>query len=750
MRYNPLRASSHIKLPKGLKEKNACVNVENKDNKCLLWSVLAHDLNLPNEEHPERVTHYEPYEGFINMKDIPYPVPITSLPRFERQNARSVHVYALRWSNEKKCYDVDPVYLSSNKKEKHTNLLYVTNKDGDSHYVWIKNLSRLVHGQTTKHKAKHHICERCLHSCTSADTLKEHEKKCSQHRAQRTIYPDPDSTLKFEKIGHQHPIEFFITADLESILQPITTVLPESTHSSTTPIAKHIPCAAAYKVVSTDPRFFQPTRIFKGDNCIEHFIEAMQDDARKITKILDVNVPHNISTAERRRMIAETDECYLCKKPETDEDPFVLDHSHVDGSVRGIAHNSCNINYKTDKCNINVFVHNLKSYDAHLILSHANPEKHGRISCIPRTSEQYVSFRIGNLIFKDSLQFLGKGLDDLVSSLDKSELHTTSRFLRNYIHTINTNSSLLEHDTLGLYTEEIPGETFEIAKVKPKKRAAANQKGKAKKRRRCDFINEEASDVEGEDDDEEEEEETVSDQEFIYDSDGSDADDVNTYRAFNQQQQQHQSEEQQQEQRNTGDYRDHPYQLPELPDENLYDTLFELISSKGVYFYEYATSTDVLDETSLPIQEEFYSHLKDEHITDEEFARAQAVWSNFQMKKLWNYHDLYLITDVVLLADVILAFQKVCRSNYGIDPLHSYTTPGFGWQALLKMTDVELELLSEEQKDMYLFFEAAKRGGLSTISHRYLKANIPGRADFDPSEPNKWVMYLDANNLYGK
>ena len=120
------------------------------------------------------------------------------------------------------------------------------------------------------------------------------------------------------------------------------------------------------------------------------------------------------------------------------------------------------------------------------------------------------------------------------------------------------------------------------------------------------------------------------------------------------------------------------------------------------------------------------------------------------MKKLWNYHDLYLITDVVLLADVILAFQKVCRSNYGIDPLHSYTTPGFGWQALLKMTDVELELLSEEQKDMYLFFEAAKRGGLSTISHRYLKANIPGRADFDPSEPNKWVMYLDANNLYGK
>ena len=66
------------------------------------------------------------------------------------------------------------------------------------------------------------------------------------------------------------------------------------------------------------------------------------------------------------------------------------------------------------------------------------------------------------------------------------------------------------------------------------------------------------------------------------------------------------------------------------------------------------------------------------------------------------------------------------------------------------MTGVELELFSEEQKDLYLFFEAAKRGGLSTISRRYQKANIPGRSDYDPEKPNSWITYLDANNLYGK
>ena len=158
----------------------------------------------------------------------------------------------------------------------------------------------------------------------------------------------------------------------------------------------------------------------------------------------------------------------------------------------------------------------------------------------------------------------------------------------------------------------------------------------------------------------------------------------------------------------------------------------------------------MLDETKLPKQQDFYRRLTDEGITDEEYARAKNVWNKFHMKTLWNYHDLYLITDVLLLADVVENFQKVCRNNYGIDPLHSYTTPGFGWQALLKMTGVELELFSEEQKDLYHFFEAAKRGGLSTISHRHCKANIPGRPDFDPSKPNKWIMYWDANNLYGK
>ena len=399
-------------------------------------------------------------------------------------------------------------------------------------------------------------------------------------------------------------------------------------------------------------------REFTGEHCVEHFIDALQDTTRKINKILDVNVPHEIPDYERVAIINEATECFLCKGPPSPADPFVLDHHHTDGSVRGIAHRSCNANFKTNKGVVSVFLHNAKSYDAHLILSYANPTKHGEVSCIPRTTEQYVSFRIGNLVFKDSLQFMNKGLDSLVSTLDKSELHSTSEFLKNYVRNVSDNPELLENPTLGLYTLEIPGVTFEIAQPKKKSRkrtSGESDEPRAAKRPRCDFVDDE---VEVESDIEEDtlfEDETESDREFIDEDDGIE-DDVNIHRAFDQQNPVS-NESDAPLIYPTDDYRQNPYTSPELNESEteLYNTLFELISSKGVYFYEYVTSASVLDETELPSKDNFYSHLTDESISDEDYARAKNVWKKFQMKTLWKYHDLYLLTDVLLLADVFFA-----------------------------------------------------------------------------------------------
>jgi hypothetical protein len=153
------------------------------------------------------------------------------------------------------------------------------------------------------------------------------------------------------------------------------------------------------------------------------------------------------------------------------------------------------------------------------------------------------------------------------------------------------------------------------------------------------------------------------------------------------------------------------------------------------------------NETVLPSRQAFYNSLAEEHISEEDYNHAQQVWESFDVENLGQYHDLYMVTDTLLLADVFENFRKLCLEYYDLDPAHFYTAPGLAWQACLKMTGVKLELLTDI--DMYLFIEHGLRGGISTISNRYAKANNCYLPDYDPSQPNVFISYLDANNLYG-
>ena len=175
---------------------------------------------------------------------------------------------------------------------------------------------------------------------------------------------------------------------------------------------------------------------------------------------------------------------------------------------------------------------------------------------------------------------------------------------------------------------------------------------------------------------------------------------------------------------------------------------FNLLARKGVYPYEYMDSLEKLKETALPPKEAFYSRLNDGGISDEDYAHAQNVWKTFKMKYFKNYHELYNKVDVLLLADVFENFRNICMTNYELDPAHYYTAPGLAWDAALKVTDVSLELLSDI--DMLLMVEECIRGGVSTVSNRYAKANNKYMGDkFNSNEPSKYIQYLDANNLYG-
>lgn len=140
------------------------------------------------------------------------------------------------------------------------------------------------------------------------------------------------------------------------------------------------------------------------------------------------------------------------------------------------------------------------------------------------------------------------------------------------------------------------------------------------------------------------------------------------------------------------------------------------MTKKGIYPYEYMDDVKRFDETQLPPKESFYSTLTEEYIKEDEYAHAQNVWQKFEIENLKQYHDLYLMTDTLLLADVFEQFRDMCLKNYELDPVHSYTAPGLTWKAALKMTKVKLDLLTDI--DQHIFIEDGIRGGVAMISQR--------------------------------
>lgn len=221
----------------------------------------------------------------------------------------------------------------------------------------------------------------------------------------------------------------------------------------------------------------------------------------------------------------------------------------------------------------------------------------------------------------------------------------------------------------------------------------------------------------------------------------------------------------------------------------------DLLLRKGVYPYDWVDSLAKLDELQLPPKEAFYSRLNDVGISDDDYEHAQTVWKEFGCKTFRDYHNLYNVSDVLLLADVFENFRDVCMKNYRLDPAWYFTSPGLAWDAALKLTKVKLELLSDY--DMILMIKHGIRGGISMISNRlgnaynkYMgeasdqtsqefsntlstkyfqhlfdvimsrlyrilsKLGLPIKSTTQPVQPAQtvepsYIQYLDANNLYG-
>ena len=179
------------------------------------------------------------------------------------------------------------------------------------------------------------------------------------------------------------------------------------------------------------------------------------------------------------------------------------------------------------------------------------------------------------------------------------------------------------------------------------------------------------------------------------------------------------------------------------------DKTIDLLISKQVYPYDYVTGPEVYEEAELPAKEFFYDSLRDAEITDESYAHAQKVWNTFGCQTFEDYARLYSISDSLLLADVFENFRETAFENRGLDPLYSWSSPGFSWNCAMYSSKMELEYVKD--LDILNMLQEGIRGGPTLVCDRIATANNEDLGPdwpFDPSKPRKRLVYQDLNSLY--
>ena len=410
-RFQPLKGKSYFKLPNHLKKKRAVINIQNKDDFCFLWCVLA--ALYPAKIHPERVSHYKKFLKNLDISGISFPIQVNDVSKFERRNNVCINVYEYNKN------DVFPLYISKmknvqNKKKIHLLLIRYGNKQ---HYCLIKSLSRLFREQTGCTN-KRFYCDFCLHGFTAERLLQEHNYLCKKQDPQKVRLPQGDKAfLEFKNYFKQERIKFVIYCDFESLLVPVQGCDPDpAKHSSTTTKHIHTPCAFSYVVVSSLENYISTPIVYRGVDAVERFVYCMLEEEDKILDELFRYRPLEMSDNDWEIFINST-MCHICGKEVKEEDLRVRDHEHHSGRFRGLAHADCNLRFKKTK-RIPIVFHNLKNYDGHLIMQAIGKVGKEKITCIPTNMEKYLSFTLGkHLIFVDSFQFLASSLQTLVNNL---------------------------------------------------------------------------------------------------------------------------------------------------------------------------------------------------------------------------------------------------------------------------------------------------------------------------------------------
>ena len=422
--YQPFRGRSYIKTPAYIPPRTA-INVKNQDNRCFEWAILSALYPVAHGQHPDRPDSYHTHRGELNFTGVSFPMKVSDVTKFERQNpGLSVNIFG--WKN-----GLYPLYVSQKQVNKEIDLLLLTapEEPQKTHYVWIKDLARMLF-KNSKYEHRKHPCRRCLHVFSSEALLETHRNDCQGigEKPQCTVMPkEGQNILKFTNYHKQMRVPFIIYADFEALNIPVEGCAGNPQKSYTRQIAKQVPCSYCYVVVRSDGEAKAPV-LYRGEDAAEHFLADLQAELVEINNVFRKPADMRM-TANELKAFNDAIDCHICGKALNDD--RVRDHCHIAGKYRGAAHNACNLKLciYAHRTKVPVVLHNLRGYDGHLIMSTLGVSKaaeNQKISCIPNNMEKYMTFSIGQLQFIDSLQFMNSSLDRLSTNLQTEDLVMTS------------------------------------------------------------------------------------------------------------------------------------------------------------------------------------------------------------------------------------------------------------------------------------------------------------------------------------
>ena len=393
---------NHDSLPLILKHKKAVINLKSPSGECFIYSVAA-CLKRDRSKNPSRCSQYKSIVEKL-VEHEPW-MSFDKLATFEKSNKLKLYVYG--WDSKKSKSTI--LYFSERKQGPKCSILY-----HKRHYYPITSLSRLLCQPGSHNRV--YMCSRCQVTYTKLSSLGRHNKICMAKNHQVFCAPEAGTHIKFTNYSHLFKKNFVVYTDFECMAVP----LHENKGKKTELIEKHVPVSFAALRKCDNPKFDKGPIIEHGENILKRFWQFLDEEYSEMERITtEFNYPIDMTNQDQKRY-DNTTKCDICQTTFSRKNKKTKDHNHLlkKCNFRFVACNRCNLTYGATKLAPVVIIHNLQSYDSHLLISQLQHARNvSQVSVVPKNTEKYLSFKIGNWTFIDSLAFLPASLQTLTDSL---------------------------------------------------------------------------------------------------------------------------------------------------------------------------------------------------------------------------------------------------------------------------------------------------------------------------------------------